>query len=206
MSTRNLLILSHHHAPLVTACAQGYGFTSETQITEDWRAHFNEHARKQVSLLANPTALLDRLIRSTLVINGPNLNLLGTREPHIYGEDTLADINRRCAALSEASPCALDFRQSNHEGEIVTWIQEATAIDTIVINAGAYTHTSIAIHDALKSYPGLVAEIHISNPHQRESFRHQSFITSTADAAAVGLGTAGYDLIIELICTEANAI
>ncbi|MEC7369315.1 MAG: type II 3-dehydroquinate dehydratase [Pseudomonadota bacterium] len=150
--------------------------------------------------------MLDRQTQSTLVINGPNLNLLGRREPDIYGTDTLADITRRCLAIAETSPCTLDFRQSNHEGEIVTWIQEAAAIDTIVINAGAYTHTSIAIHDALKSYPGLVVELHISNPHQRESFRHHSFITATADATAVGLGTAGYDLVIELMCTEANAL
>ena len=206
MSTKNLLILSRYHAPLVTECAQDYGFASETQVTQDWRTHFNEHARKQSALLANPTAVLDRQTQSTLVINGPNLNLLGRREPDIYGTDTLADITRRCLAIAETSPCTLDFRQSNHEGEIVTWIQEATAIDTIVINAGAYTHTSIAIHDALKSYAGLVVELHISNPHQRESFRHHSFITATADATAVGLGTAGYDLVIELMCTEANAL
>ena len=206
MSANKLLVLSRHHARYVTDCAQGYGFKCETQITHDWRKHFNEHARKKTALLANPTALLERNIPSTLVINGPNLNLLGTREPDIYGTDTLAEITSRCLAIAESSPCKLLFRQSNHEGEIVTWIQESANIDVIIINAGAYTHTSIAIHDALKSHPGLVIELHITNPHRRENFRHLSFITATADAAAVGLGTVGYDLIIELICTEANAL
>ncbi len=205
MSKKNLLILSRDHSPKVIDCAEKYGFDCETQTTHDWRAHFIAHAKKQSAVLANPGALLEAAIQSTLIINGPNLNLLGVRETNIYGTDTLTEITTRCRTIASETRCALDFRQSNHEGEIVTWIQEAVTSDALVINAGAYTHTSIAIQDALKSYPGLVVEIHISNPLQREQFRRHSFITATADAVAIGLGTKGYDLVIELICSEANA-
>ena len=205
MRKNNLLILSPTHSSRVIDYAEKHGFACETQTTRDWRAHFNAHAQKQSAILANPGALFQAEIRSTLIINGPNLNLLGVRETNIYGTDTLTEITTRCRTIASETRCALDFRQSNHEGEIVTWIQEAVTSDALVINAGAYTHTSIAIQDALKSYPGLVVEIHISNPLQREQFRHHSFITATADAAAIGLGTKGYDLVIELICSEANA-
>jgi 3-dehydroquinate dehydratase-2 len=102
-----------------------------------------------------------------LVLNGPNLNLLGTREPEIYGHDTLADVEARCHALLAAMGGSheLVFRQSNHEGELVTWIQQAIGtVDGIMINAGAYTHTSVAIHDALRAYQGQTIELHISNP------------------------------------------
>ena len=142
-------------------------------------------------------------LNKILLIHGPNLNLLGSREISIYGKDSqeqLFDFIK-----SNFFKIEFIFFQSNHEGEIVTWIQEAVTSDALVINAGAYTHTSIAIQDALKSYPGLVVEIHISNPLQREQFRRHSFITATADAVAIGLGTKGYDLVIELICSEANA-
>ena len=206
MSKKNLFILGPDHSPTVIDCAEKHGFTCETQSTQDWRTHFNAHAQRQSAILANPKALSEANIRSTLIINGPNLNLLGVREPDIYGTDTLEEITTRCMTIASSSRCALDFRQSNYEGEIVTWIQEALTSHAIVINAGAYTHTSIAIQDALKSYPGLVVELHISNPLQREHFRHHSFITAIADAAAIGLGTIGYDLVIELICSEANAI
>lgn len=139
------------------------------------------------------------------VINGPNLNLLGTREPEIYGRDTLADIAVRCQAAGDKHGLEVIFLQSNHEGEIVDWIQEAIGVvDVIVINAGAYTHTSIAIHDALRSYNGYTIELHISNPHLREPFRHRSYISPVADAVVAGLGVDGYEHVIErlpqLVC------
>lgn len=205
MSTSNLLILDARLIPAIEACASEYGFSSETKLTQDWQMHFSGHASHHPALLANPSVLMGNRFQSVLVINGPNLNLLGTREPGIYGTDTLADITARCQALADNASCKLEFRQTNHEGEIVTWIQEATDVDALVINAAAYTHTSIAIHDALKNYSGRVVELHISNPHQRERFRHHSFITSSADTACIGLGAVGYELITELICTEADA-
>lgn len=135
-----------------------------------------------------------------LVINGPNLNLLGTREPEIYGRDTLEDIAKRCQQLGKRRGLDVEFRQSNHEGTIVDWIQEAiNEIDAIVINAGAYTHTSVAIHDALRAYSGYKIELHISNPHLRESFRHISYVSPTVDAVVAGLGVRGYDHVIEML-------
>jgi len=134
------------------------------------------------------------------VINGPNLNLLGTREPEIYGHDTLEDIASRCIALGKERSLEVTFSQSNDEGEIVDWIQQAiNKIDVIVINAGAYTHTSIAIHDALRAYSGYKIELHISNPHQREDFRHTSYVSLAADAVIAGLGVAGYEHVISLL-------
>lgn len=135
-----------------------------------------------------------------LVINGPNLNLLGTREPEIYGSDTLEDIAKRCQQLGKQLGLDVEFRQSNHEGVIVDWIQEAiNEVDAIVINAGAYTHTSVAIHDALRAYSGYKIELHISNPHLRESFRHISYVSPTVDAVVAGLGVRGYDQVIEML-------
>ena len=134
------------------------------------------------------------------VINGPNLNLLGTREPEIYGHDTLEDVANSCRQLGENNDLDVLFLQSNHEGQIVTWIQEAiNKVDAIVLNAGAYTHTSIAIHDALRAYSGFVIELHISNPHLRESFRHLSYVSSAANAVIAGLGVRGYERSIEII-------
>ena len=125
-----------------------------------------------------------------LVLNGPNLNLLGQRQPEIYGAETLADVEAMCRGLGAAE---LDFRQSNHEGQLVDWIQEARgACDGIVINPGAYSHTSIAILDALNAYEGRVVEVHISNIHRREAFRHHSHVSGRADAVIAGLGTEGY--------------
>ncbi|TFL18653.1 type II 3-dehydroquinate dehydratase [Jannaschia formosa] len=125
-----------------------------------------------------------------LVLNGPNLNLLGQREPHIYGAETLADVESSCRALGLAE---LTFRQSNHEGQLVDWIQEARGrFDAIVINPGAYSHTSIAILDALSAYEGRVVEVHISNIHRREAFRHHSHVSARAEAVIAGLGTEGY--------------
>jgi 3-dehydroquinate dehydratase-2 len=102
------------------------------------------------------------------LLNGPNLNLLGLREPAIYGADTLGDIEARCAARAAALGLSLDFRQTNHEGVLVDWIQEAReGAEAVILNAGAYTHTSVAIHDALRAYDGLKVELHLSNPHAR---------------------------------------
>jgi 3-dehydroquinate dehydratase-2 len=132
------------------------------------------------------------------ILNGPNLNLLGEREPHIYGRETLADIERRCRETRAAKTHGLLFRQSNHEGQIVDWIHAARAdADAIVINAGALTHTSIAIHDALKSFNGPIIELHITNIHRREAFRHHSYIAPAATAVICGLGSRGYDVAVD---------
>ena len=135
------------------------------------------------------------------VINGPNINLLGTREPEIYGKETLESISKKCIEIASKDGHDVTFMQSNYEGEIVDWIQNAITkkMDAIVINAAAYTHTSIAIHDALKSYSGYKVELHISNPHLRETFRHISYISSAVDTIVAGLGTDGYSHVIELL-------
>jgi 3-dehydroquinate dehydratase-2 len=134
-------------------------------------------------------------LRSVLILNGPNLNLLGTREPEIYGTTTLAEIEARCRAVAEPQGCVLDFRQSNHEGELVTWVQQATQ-DALILNAAAYTHTSVALHDALKNYNGRIVEVHLSNPHKREPFRHLSYISSVAEAIICGCGSYGYEMAL----------
>lgn len=133
-----------------------------------------------------------------LILNGPNLNMLGVREPHIYGTTTLKDIHLLCDKTAKAFDLEIDFRQSNHEGELVTWIQEARGvIRGLVINAAAYTHTSIAIHDALKLLDVPVIEVHLSNPAARESFRHISFVAPVAAKIIAGQGAPGYALAIE---------
>jgi 3-dehydroquinate dehydratase-2 len=137
---------------------------------------------------------------NVLVINGPNMNLLGTREPEIYGSDTLQDIETRCRAIGTKHRLDVVFRQSNHEGQILDWIHEAIGnVDAIIINAAAYTHTSVAIHDALKSFNGYKIELHISNPHLRESFRHVSYVSPAVDAVVAGLGSQGYELVLEIL-------
>jgi 3-dehydroquinate dehydratase II len=133
-----------------------------------------------------------------LVLNGPNLNLLGTREPGVYGVATLADIERDCAAAGERLGLAIDFRQSNHEGTLVDWIQEAmTAARGIVINPGAYTHTSVAIHDAIRAVGLPVIEVHLSNIFAREGFRHHSHVSPVAAGTICGFGAQGYVLALE---------
>jgi len=132
------------------------------------------------------------------VLNGPNLNLLGTREPAIYGRETLADLEARCQEAADSLGLDLVFRQSNHEGQLVTWIQEArTEAAALILNAGAYTHTSVAIHDALKMVEGPVIELHLSNPHRREAFRHVSHVATAATAVIAGFGPHGYTLAVE---------
>ncbi len=127
------------------------------------------------------------------VLNGPTLNLLGVREPEIYGRTTLAEIGRLVAARAKSHGLAVVFRQSNHEGELVDWIQEARAKGAgVVINPAAYSHTSIAIHDALKALDKPVIEVHLSNPHARELFRHRSFVSKVATGVICGLKEQGY--------------
>jgi len=135
------------------------------------------------------------------VINGPNINLLGTREPEIYGYDTLESIATKCREFGSHNGIDVEFMQSNYEGKLVDFIQDAitNAIDVIIINAAAYTHTSIAIHDALKSFSGYKIELHISNPHLRESFRHNTFVAPAADAVVAGLGADGYSHVVEML-------
>ena len=136
------------------------------------------------------------------VLNGPNLNLLGQREPEIYGRETLADVERGCRAVAETLGLEIRFRQSNAEHELVGWIQDArTEAAGIIINPAAYSHTSVAILDALSACDFPVIEGHISNIHRREAFRHHSFVSARADGVIVGCGTQGYDLALRRIAT-----
>ncbi|MEU6339575.1 type II 3-dehydroquinate dehydratase [Streptomyces sp. NPDC046977] len=136
-----------------------------------------------------------------MVLNGPNLNLLGQRQPEIYGPETLADVEALCAATAARHGGSVDCRQSNHEGQLVDWIHEAREGHCgIVINGAAYTHTSIALLDALNVCEGLpVVEVHISNIHQRESFRHHSYLSQRADGVIVGCGIQGYAFAVERV-------
>ena len=132
------------------------------------------------------------------VLNGPNLNLLGAREPHIYGAETLSDIEDRCAVKAKTLGFALVFRQSNKEGELVDWLNEAaTGAAAVVINPAAYGHTSIALHDAIKAMATPVVECHLSNPTAREEFRHKSMVSLAAKGVISGFGAKGYELAIE---------
>lgn len=131
------------------------------------------------------------------VLNGPNLNLLGKRQPHIYGHETLADVERDCRTLAAELRLELRFHQSNREYEIIDWIHAAREdADGIAINPAAFTHTSVAILDALHAFEGPVIEIHISNVHKREAFRHHSFVSSRSDGVIAGFGTQGYLLAL----------
>ena len=135
-----------------------------------------------------------------LILNGPNLNLLGTREPQIYGTDTLDDVKAITLARASELGLQIDFRQSNSEGELVDWIQEAKGTaDGIIINAGAYTHTSVAIPDALVAVELPVVEVHLSNLFKREKFRHRSYITPVAAGMITGFGAQGYPLALEAL-------
>jgi len=140
------------------------------------------------------------MAKRVLVLNGPNLNMLGVREPEIYGAQTLGDIEKLCKATGQSLDLDVDFRQSNHEGELVTWIQDArTRADAIVINPAAYSHTSVAIHDALKATGLPVAEVHLSNIHQREAFRHHSYVSAVAYGVICGFGALGYSLALQAL-------
>ena len=139
-------------------------------------------------------------MKKILILNGPNLNMLGVREPEIYGTQTLKDIQRLCEDTAKPHNIEIDFRQSNHEGELVGWIQGSIeGFDGIIINAAAYTHTSVAIHDALKllSYP--IIEVHLSDPETREEFRHNSYIAPLATKIIKGNGAQGYAQAIEFL-------
>jgi 3-dehydroquinate dehydratase-2 len=132
-------------------------------------------------------------MKTIYLLNGPNLNLLGKRQPEIYGHETLADVERDCTALAESLGLGLAAFQSNHEGAIIDKIHEAREkAGGIVINPGAFTHTSVAILDALNAFEGPVIEVHISNVHKRESFRHHSYVSLRAEGVIAGLGTEGY--------------
>ena len=139
--------------------------------------------------------------QSVLIVNGPNLNMLGLREPSIYGADTLADIEAACSERADDLDLSIDFRQSNHEGVLIDWIHEARgAACGIAINPAAYTHTSIALLDALSAFDGPVIEVHLSNIHRRETFRHWSYVSQRADAVIAGFGMDGYAAAVHRIC------
>ena len=136
---------------------------------------------------------------TVFVLNGPNLNLLGLREPDIYGHDTLDDIADRLEDRAKALGLAIDMRQSNHEGHLVDWLHEAQAsgAKAVLLNAGGFTHTSVAIHDAIKAVTTPVIEVHLSNPHAREAFRHESFVGRAARGTISGFGAMSYMLALE---------
>ena len=138
------------------------------------------------------------MAKTIYVLNGPNLNLLGTREPHIYGHATLADVEKLCQATARRHGFAVVFRQSNHEGQIVDWINEARSekASGLIINPAGYTTTSVAILDALLAMEAPVIEVHISNIHAREEFRHHSYVSKAARAVICGFGIDGYALAI----------
>ncbi len=140
------------------------------------------------------------MTRLVYVLNGPNLNLLGRRQPEIYGRETLADVEHECRALAAELGLDLRFHQSNREYEIIDWVHEAREdAGGIVINPAAFTHTSVAILDALNAFEGPVMEVHISNVHKREAFRHHSYVSLRADGVIAGLGTQGYQMALRRV-------
>jgi 3-dehydroquinate dehydratase II len=139
---------------------------------------------------------------SVLILNGPNLNLLGKRQPEIYGKATLADVESECRTLATQLGLAVRFGQSNAEHQLLDWIHEAREnTAAIIVNAGALTHTSIALFDALNAFDGPVIEVHISNIHKRETFRHHSYISARADGVIVGCGVEGYQLALRRVAS-----
>ena len=138
------------------------------------------------------------MAKPIFVLNGPNLNLLGEREPHVYGRTTLAEVRTACEARAGALGRSVVFRQSNHEGELIDWIHEArTQACVLVLNPAGYGHTSVALHDALKAVEAPIIELHISNPATRESFRHTSLVAAAATGVIAGFGAAGYEIAID---------
>ncbi len=143
---------------------------------------------------------------SVLVLNGPNLNLLGSREPEIYGRETLKSIEAACRKRAKALGLKVTFRQSNTEGELVDWVQKAgKKFHALIVNAGAYTHTSVALLDALLATDLPVIEVHLSNIHQRDEFRHHSYVSKAADGVICGLGGVGYELALEALARRLDA-
>ena len=141
-------------------------------------------------------------MKTAFVLNGPNLNLLGKREPHVYGHETLADVEAACRAEAAALELEIRFHQSNREYELIDWIHEAReAAAGIVINPAAFTHTSVAIHDALAACDCPILEVHISNVHRREAFRHHSYVSAVASGVIAGFGTQGYTLALRRLAT-----
>ena len=141
-----------------------------------------------------------------LILNGPNLNLLGQRQPEVYGHQTLTDVQVACSDLAETLGLSVDFHQSNHEGALVDLIQAARSTAAgIIINPGAYSHTSIAILDALNAFDGPVLEVHISNIHRREAFRHHSHVSTRAEGVIAGFGTEGYQFALRRMATLLGA-
>jgi 3-dehydroquinate dehydratase-2 len=135
-----------------------------------------------------------------LILNGPNLNLLGTREPEVYGTATLDNIEAECQEAAEALGLAIDFRQSNHEGELVDWVQQARGKHAgLIVNAGAFSHTSVALLDALKACELPIIEVHLSNIYRREAFRQHSYVSQAATGVICGLGPVGYVLALEAL-------
>ncbi|MCI5049706.1 MAG: type II 3-dehydroquinate dehydratase [Rickettsiales bacterium] len=143
---------------------------------------------------------------SVLILNGPNLNLLGTREPEIYGSTTLEDIKQSCQRKAQSLSITLGFEQSNHEGELVDFIQSVREhYDGLIINAGAFTHTSVALHDALMALDQPIIELHISNVFQREEFRHKSYISQPAKGVLCGFGPYGYEMALDAMAQWVSA-
>jgi 3-dehydroquinate dehydratase-2 len=144
-------------------------------------------------------------MKAVHVLNGPNLNLLGTREPDIYGKTTLAEIEASLRAACEPRGIAVHFRQTNHEGDLVTWIQDAgLAGEPVILNPGAYTHTSVALQDAIKGAGAKVIEVHLSNPHARDAFRRHSYVSPVARGVIQGFGALSYDLALQALIAEAG--
>ncbi len=145
------------------------------------------------------------MTKPVFILNGPNLNLLGTREPEIYGSETLADIERQCGTQADELGLRIDFRQTNTEGELVTWVQEAaSSACAVIVNAAAYTHTSVALLDALKTAAVPVVEVHLSNVYKREPFRHNSYVSPTATGVICGFGPHGYLLALQAVARLVN--
>jgi 3-dehydroquinate dehydratase-2 len=138
------------------------------------------------------------MTKPVFILNGPNLNMLGTREPEIYGDQTLDDIANMCAERAKMLGMEIEFRQTNDEGELVNWIQDARRDSSaIILNAAAYTHTSVAMHDALAMADVPIIEVHLSNVYKREEFRHKSFVSPVAQGVICGFGAQGYELALE---------
>lgn len=140
------------------------------------------------------------MAKNIFILNGPNLNLLGTREPGVYGSEKLSDIEQSCSAHAQSLGLSIDFRQTNFEGELITWIQDArSAASGIIINPAAYSHTSVGVHDALRAVGLPTVEVHLSNIHTREPFRHHSYVSAVATAVICGAGPLGYRLALTAI-------